>query len=266
MRRRIAASGQALSGWPAAIIPASCGWEKKRGQRTFSIICIVLKKRLAVGRRFPWAAKWTQTRLQSKAAGRLADPYRIPKRPTTTQTLPQLLDLRFGLRFVDVLEPALGSGHGAGIEHGPRACFHVWHGCGTGPQPILSALDKVSPDGITLHVAEHGEQMIVFRDGKAFESSLPDVAGRMVVVVIAAHMCGEQPRHVSAEIAVLAWPKRQMEMVRHQAKAQQAHGHMLLGVAQQLDEGMEIALLMKNGAAAIAAVENVVTVAAQCNS
>ena len=55
-------------------------------------------------------------------------------------------------------------------------------------------------------------------------------------------------------------------MVGHQAESQQPHGHVFLGVAQQFEEGMIIARLVKDGAAAIATVEDVVTVAAKCNS
>jgi hypothetical protein len=52
-------------------------------------------------------------------------------------------------------------------------------------------------------------------------------------------------------------------MVGHQAKGQHAHRHMLIGLVQQLDKGVKIAILMKDGAPAIPTVEDVVTVAAQ---
>ena len=52
----------------------------------------------------------------------------------------------------------------------------------------------------------------------------------------------------------------------HQAKRRQAHGHVFVGVAQQLDESMEVAVLVQDAASAVPAVEDVVAVAAHGNS
>jgi hypothetical protein len=69
----------------------------------------------------------------------------------------------------------------------------------------------------------------------------------MIVVVVTANMSSEQPGHVIAELAVFAWPECEMEMVGHQAKCQYAHGHVFVGLVEQLDKGVEIAILVKDG-------------------
>ena len=56
--------------------------------------------------------------------------------------------------------------------------------------------------------------------------------------------------------------RRQAGKVGHQAQSKQAHGHVLVGVAQEFEEGMEIAILVKDCASAVTAIEDVVTVAA----
>ena len=54
-----------------------------------------------------------------------------------------------------------------------------------------------------------------------------------------------------------------MEVVGHQAIGEQAHAASFAGLAQELDEGGEVAVLVKDGAAAIAPVEDMVAIAAQ---
>ena len=88
----------------------------------------------------------------------------------------------------------------------------------------------------------------------------------MIVLVVTADMGREQPRHVVAEITVCAWPNDKVKVVGHQAVSNQAHGHVLVGVAQEIEEGVEIAILVKDGTSAITAVKDVVTVAAKRNS
>gem|GEM_PF-3728560 len=51
-------------------------------------------------------------------------------------------------------------------------------------------------------------------------------------------------------------------MIRHEAIAEQAHIDALTRLAQQLQEGVEIAIFMKHSTTTVATVEDVVTVAA----
>jgi hypothetical protein len=177
-----------------------------------------------------------------------------------------LFHLGFGLRLVDALQPIRRTRHRTCIKERPWPCFVRGQGRGTRPDPVLGVLDEVRTHGIAFDVAQHGQQMAVVLDGKTFEAPLPDVSAGMVVLMVAANMSGEQPGHVVAELAVGAWPEGEVEVVGHHTKGQQAHRHMFVGVAQQLDEGVEIAILVKDRAAAVTTVEDVITLAAQGNS
>ncbi len=134
------------------------------------------------------------------------------------------------------------------------------------PDPILGARNKAGADGVAFDVAQHSKQVVVFLDGKAFESPLPNVSARMIVMMVASDMCGEQPGHVVAELAVFAWPKGEVEMVGHQAKGQQADGNMLIGLVQEFEEGVVVAILVKDGAPSVPAIEHVVAMPAQGDS
>src|SRR5947209_2952590 len=122
---------------------------------------------------------------------------------------------------------------------------------GAGPTPILGALDQAGAQRIPLDVAENVQEGVIFLDGKGAKATLPDVAAGMVVLMITADMSGEQPHHVSAEFAVVAWPESQVEMVRQQAPGQQAHVEAFSRLAQPFDKGVEVAILVKNRAAAV---------------
>ncbi len=118
----------------------------------------------------------------------------------------------------------------------------------------------------TLRKKRGQRKVSVFFDRETFESALPNVSARMIVLMVAADMGGEEPGHVSAQLTVLAWPKCEVEMVGHQAEGQQPHRDMLLRLVQELDEGLEITVLVKDGAPAIPTVKDMVTVSAQSNS
>ena len=53
-----------------------------------------------------------------------------------------------------------------------------------------------------------------------------------------------------------------MELVVHQAIGEETRGNPLAGVAQALDKGIEVAILLENGLAAVAPVEDRVAEAA----
>jgi hypothetical protein len=102
--------------------------------------------------------------------------------------------------------------------------------------------------------------VIVLLDGKSTEAALPNMAAGMVVLVVPADMGREQPHHVSAQVVVLAWPNREVKMIAHQTKSKQPHVQALARFLQQLEKGLEIAVLMENGSLAVAAVEDVITI------
>lgn len=108
--------------------------------------------------------------------------------------------------------------------------------------------------------------MIVLLDGEGAEAALINVATAVIMLVVAADMSGEQPHHVGAEIAVVAGPEGEVEMVGHQAIGEQTHGEAFSRLAQQFDEGGEVAVFLEDGASGVAAVEDVVAVAALASS
>jgi hypothetical protein len=104
--------------------------------------------------------------------------------------------------------------------------------------------------------------MVILLNGEVAKASLPDVSAGVVVLMVAADMGGQQPRHVMAQLAVVERPKNEVKMVGHQAIRQQPHVGVFTGLAQQLDEGGVIAILAKDRLAAVAPVEYMVAVAA----
>ena len=57
------------------------------------------------------------------------------------------------------------------------------------------------------NVAEDRQQVLIFLDGKCFESTLPDVTAGSITSQVATHLCGHQPVHPAAHLAVLARPE-----------------------------------------------------------
>src|SRR5438105_9596674 len=102
--------------------------------------------------------------------------------------------------------------------------------------------------------------MIVLLDGEGAKAPLPHVATGVVMLLVAAELRRHQPHHVSAQLAIPPWPDGKVEMIRHQTKGDQPHVHALLRLAQQPDEGVEVAVLMKDGRPTVAAIKDVITI------
>ncbi len=61
-------------------------------------------------------------------------------------------------------------------------------------------------------------------------------------------------------------PQREMEMVRHQAISEHAHGQTLAGVGKECLERLVVAVLVKDLSAAVAPIDDVVAIAAARSS
>lgn len=131
---------------------------------------------------------------------------------------------------------------------------------------MLRVARQFRPEGISLNVTQHGQVMLVLLDGEGLEAALPDMAAAAVMPVVAAHMGGQEPLHPAAEIAVVVRPKHKMEVIGHQAVAQETHGESLAGGFKQGDEGGVIRLLMKDLSPAVPAIKNVVAPSPQRRS
>ena len=103
--------------------------------------------------------------------------------------------------------------------------------------------------------------MSVLLDRKAFEAALPDMAVAAIVPMVAAHMTGEPPVHERAEGVRGRGLKHKMEVVGHEAEAEELDGIAGFGVSEQVEEGSIVAVLVKDSCAAIATVEDVVDMA-----
>jgi hypothetical protein len=66
--------------------------------------------------------------------------------------------------------------------------------------------------------------MFIVLNGEGLEPALPDVTIGAVSAVVSANVCGEQPLHPPAEVSVVPRPQDQVEMIRHEAEADDADG------------------------------------------
>ena len=64
--------------------------------------------------------------------------------------------------------------------------------------------------------------------------------------------------HPAAEWAILLRQDCQVEVVRHEAEAQDGHGNLDASMGQGLEEGLIVALLVKDLGTAVAAVDHVI--------
>ena len=156
-------------------------------------------------------------------------------------------------RLVQPVVPVCGAVHGAGI--------HEHRLLEAGPGPLGTALDQPGPDGVAEDVAEYGEEMAVLLNGKTLEAALPDMAVAAVMPMVAAHVAGQPPLHEGTQRRLGDRPQDEMKMIGHQAEAEQLDGKLGLGRGEQLEEGGIVAVLVEDGGAAVATIEDVVGVA-----
>jgi len=97
-------------------------------------------------------------------------------------------------------------------------------------------------------------------DRKRLESTLPDMAGRMVMAMVTTNVSGEQPLHEVAEVSVVSGPNHQMEVVGHQTIGEQTDGRPLPGFVKEFQEGDIIAVFMEHRAASVATIQDVVAI------
>ena len=112
-----------------------------------------------------------------------------------------------------MFEPVSRSGNGTRIER--RLGTSKWGRAR--PTPTLAMRHQARTDWIAFDVAQHSEQVIVFLDWKGPESALPNMAAAVIVLMVTTHMGREQLHHAITQFSILARPKRQVEMVGHQA-------------------------------------------------
>jgi hypothetical protein len=104
--------------------------------------------------------------------------------------------------------------------------------------------------------------MLVFLDRKRVRPPLPNMPAESVVPVVAARMRGEQPVKPVGQVVVSLGPEHDMEVVGHQAPAQDAHGDAGSRLAHEPGESGIIIGAVESLGPAVAAVDHVITIAA----
>ncbi len=216
------------------------------------------------GSAFPRPAGRPEAGPQAQPFGRPLRPGRGAVRRPTLHTAPQGGQFRLGVRRLDVLQPAGRTWHRPGVQ--PRVQRQLEPERQARPGPLLGPGYQASSYRVALHVAQHGEQVVVLRDGKGFEPALPDVAAAPVAAAVAVHVGGQQPLHPGTQVVVAAGPEDEVEVVGHQAKADQPHRDAGAGLAEEADEAVVVVGVVEDPGAAVAAVEGVVAVAAHRGS
>jgi len=104
--------------------------------------------------------------------------------------------------------------------------------------------------------------MFVLLDRKRLEPPLPNMPAAAITHPITVNVRRQQPLHERAEIVIAYRPKDQVKMIRHQAVADQPHRHAAASLPEQTDEIVIVVGVVKHLAALVAAIEDVVTEAA----
>ena len=81
-----------------------------------------------------------------------------------------------------------------------------------------------------------------------------------IALAIAVHLGRQQPLHPAAQVSIVVRPEYQVEMIGHQAIADQAHQHAGVRLAQKMDESVIVVGVVEYPRPAIATVQGVVTI------
>ena len=95
-------------------------------------------------------------------------------------------------------------------------------------------------------------------DGSRYGFLFPVTAAAMELM-IAADVGILHPVHPAAEVAIVVRPNGQVKMVGHQAIGENPHRDFNAGMAHRLEKRLVVPVLEKNLAAAVAAIDDVVT-------
>ena len=129
------------------------------------------------------------------------------------------------------------------------------------PSPFFGSADQPRSQRVALDVPQNGQQVLIFLDRKRFEPALPDVTAGPVTPQVAAHVRGHQPMHPAADIAVLARPEREVEMIGHQAVGEDAHRSANARLRHQVEERVVVIGLMEYRRPRVPPIEDVIGVA-----
>lgn len=129
------------------------------------------------------------------------------------------------------------------------------------PAPVPRAVYQLCPYGIEQDITEDGEQVVVVLNGKTLEAALPHMAVTPVMPMVAPDMTGHPPLHKRAEGLCSSGRNDEMEMVGHQAEAENLDGMPSFRRAEQIEASGIVAILVEDGGAAVATVQHMIGMA-----
>lgn len=80
------------------------------------------------------------------------------------------------------------------------------------------------------------------------------------MAVMTSDVGGHQPLHPGAETTITTWLNDEMEMIGHQAVANQTHRSFTACQFEQFDEGSVVGGFVKDLSASVAAIEDVIAI------
>ena len=114
------------------------------------------------------------------------------------------------------------------------------------------------PQRVGLDVTEDHQQVHVVLDNRALEPPLPDVPGRPMSLVVPPGVCdGERLEDAADRLARLG-AEEEVEMVGHEAVAEESERVAVPGGGEGLEEGEVVVVIGEDGGAVVAAVKGVV--------
>jgi hypothetical protein len=128
------------------------------------------------------------------------------------------------------------------------------------PRPVHRVCDQPRAHWIAEHVAEDCEEMAVLLNRKTLEAALPHMAVTVVVPMVAADVAGHPPLHERAQGRNSRGLHDQMEMIGHQAEAEDLDGMPGFGSGEQVKKGGVVAVLMEDRGATVPTIQHMVGV------
>ena len=160
-----------------------------------------------------------------------------------------------------MLQPTSRDRHGPRVQERIRRAMHPVPEAS--PTPGFCLGHQVGAERITLHVAAHGQQVLIFLDRKRLEPALVQgpCSRRVIVRMPALRVRHGQPAQVLGQVPVLKRPDHQMPVVGQDTIGQQAHRHEVLGLLEDALESRIIHRLVKDPSPRYSAVEHMVDIA-----
>ena len=108
--------------------------------------------------------------------------------------------------------------------------------------------------------------MFIALNREALKAPLPDMSAAAIMLVITTHMARQQPLHELTQRSLVRRFENEVKVIGHQAETKQLNSLSFLRVSQERKKRFVVLSLVEYRGAAIAAINNVVDVAALLSS